>query len=194
LLVAAGASALVFSGIVLIVAFIGGDAVVTRIEKIGTEVETLDNSGINRNRIWSSTVDLIKARPLVGSGFGAYEVAISEFDSSSGNYDLKQAHNDYLEILANGGIVGLLLFAMFAVVVILRVFEILRGSESFRNACCFGAVVGIFGVLIHNFVDFGLHVLINALMFVVLVVIAIARIKNIEMIDDTSGIPRRLVI
>jgi hypothetical protein len=41
-------------------------------------------------------------------------------------------------------------------------------------------MTGIFGVLLHSMVDFGLHIIINALIFIVLVVIATARIPQFE--------------
>ena len=40
-----------------------------------------------------------------------------------------------------------------------------------------GALVGIFGVAIHSFVDFGLHMTINALVLFVLIVIAVYKDK-----------------
>jgi O-antigen ligase len=182
ILIASGSCVLVFALIVVMVAFVGGDAVVTRIEKVGGEVETLDTSGINRNRIWYSTVEMIKARPVFGSGLGSYEVAITEFDTSDGTYTLRQAHNDYLEVLASAGIIGFLLFTAFAAFVVVRTTKIFRLSDPFRTSCCFGAAIGLLGVLVHSLVDFGLHVPVNALLFVVLIVIATVRIRDVEVI------------
>ncbi|MEK7856077.1 MAG: O-antigen ligase family protein, partial [Acidobacteriota bacterium] len=170
---------LVFGTIVLMIAFVGGDAVVSRLEKLDREVGiSEDNSRVNRNRIWHSTIDLIRARPVLGSGFGSYEVAITEFDTSSGKFVLKQAHNDYLEIAANGGFVSLIFFGVFAFLVIRRSLKNLGSRSRLRSACCFGALIGIFGVMIHNFVDFGLHLMVNALIFVVLIVIATADLRG----------------
>lgn len=170
--VAVGLSGLILGLIVFTVAFVGGDAVASRVEKLSGEVETVENSGVNRKLIWSSTVDLIKDKPLLGSGFGAYAQAIPRFDGSAGRLSLWQAHNDYLEILANGGILGFVLFACFGVLLAVRISRNLASDDAFRRSCCFGASIGMFGVLIHSFVDFGLHILINALIFTVLVVIA----------------------
>ncbi len=174
--VALGLCGLLLGLIVVTIAFVGGDAVVTRIEKLGGEVETIDNTRVNRKLIWNSTLDLIKDKPILGNGFGGYAAAIPAFDKSGGKFVLKQAHNDYLEILANGGIVGFGFFAAFGVIASLRILKNLKSKDSFRRSCCFGAAIGIFGVLIHSFVDFGLHIMINALVFVVLIVIGTANI------------------
>lgn len=177
---ASGLAVVVFGSIVFIVAFVGGDAVVSRIEKIDSEIEAADNGRVNRNRIWRSTVELIKARPILGSGFGAYETAITEYDTSSGRFTLKQAHNDYLEILANGGLAALALFSIFGFLVFRRARENIAAVDPFRAACSLGAAVGIFGVLIHSIVDFGLHAVANALIFILLIVAATAVIKSSE--------------
>lgn len=162
----------VFVLMVTTIAFIGGDAVVSRIEKIESELGTVDSDVINRKHIWTSTIELFRNDPILGAGFGGYAAAITRFDSSGGEFSLEQAHNDYLEILANGGIIGFALFGAFAAIVFSRILKNLTSSDPFTQSTCFGAVLGISGVLIHSLVDFGLHILINALILAVLVVIA----------------------
>lgn len=154
------------------IAFVGGDRVVTRLERVRDEVEQQSDLRMNRGTIWNITIDLIKARPVTGAGFGSYAAAITRFDHSDGSWALEQAHSEYLEILANGGVVGLALFGAFVVLVVKRAAYGLRAEDPLIRSTCFGASIGIFGVLIHSLVDYGLHVPINALICVVLVVIA----------------------
>lgn len=161
--------------IVALVAFIGGDPVVTRLEVLDREF-TSEQSRVNRALIWESTIEMVKERPFLGSGFGAYATAITKFDPTNGRFYLQQAHSDYLEILANGGLVAAILFAVFGVLTGSRMITNLRSSDRFRQACCFGALIGIFGVMIHSFLDFGLHVMVNALVFIALIVIGTAKI------------------
>lgn len=170
----AGLCGLVLALIVVTISFVGGDAVVSRIEKIKHEVQTVDPTVVNRRHIWNSTIELIKSEPILGVGFGAYATAIPRFDSSGGEFALEQAHNDYLEILSTGGIVGFVLFGVFGAMVFSRISKNLRSGDPFTQSSCFGAALGILGVLIHSLVDFGLHVMINALILAVLVVIATA--------------------
>ena len=173
---ATGVCVLVLGIFVVLVAFVGGDRVVTRLEKIDTEVGRVDDTHGNRAAIWESTLELIKSRPILGSGFGAYAAAITKFDESSGSFPLEEAHSEYLEILANGGIVAAILFGIFAVLVGVRLIRNMRSEDRFRRACCFGAMIAIFGVVIHSFVDFGLHILVNALVFVVVIVVGAANV------------------
>ena len=86
---ATGLSGLVLGLILVTIAFVGGDTVVSRIEKLGGEVEAVDNTRVNRHLIWNSTLELIKDKPILGSGFGGYAAAIPAFDASGGKYTLE---------------------------------------------------------------------------------------------------------
>jgi O-antigen ligase len=87
----------------------------------------------------------------------------------------QEAHNDYLELLASGGLVSLALGIWFAVVVCKRTLANLIAANRFRRAACYGAAIGIAGVAVHSLLDFGLHMLVNALVFTTLIVIATSK-------------------
>src|SRR5207247_10577737 len=84
---------------------------------------------------------------------------------ASGASTPEQAHNDYLELMASGGIVGLALFAWFAAIVLKQARGNLHSQNSFRRAACFAALIAITGVAVHSLVDFGLQRMLKALLF-----------------------------
>lgn len=180
LLISSAIACTVFIIAVFTVAFVGGDTVTTRIESIQNEVGENQEKRVNRLAIWKPTLEIIKERPLLGVGFGGYSAAITQYDKSSGKFSIQQAHNDYLEILANGGIIAFIFVLIFGYIFINKATKQLKSRSPLRRASCFGAILGIIGVAIHNFVDFGLHPLINAMIFTVLVVIATAKIPSSE--------------
>lgn len=155
--------------------WVGGDVMVTRLASLPGEIKTdarEPHAGGRRREVWSATWQLVKAHPLTGSGFGAYGVAITKFHDGSGKWTPEAAHNDYLELLASGGLAGVGLVVWFGFIFIRRARHQLLSAEVQRRAACLGALTGIFGVMAHNVVDFGLHVTTNAVMFIALVVIA----------------------
>ena len=157
------------------VVWMGGDPVVSRLEATSTEFsdEGIDmREGARRMEIWRATWELIKDNPFAGVGFGGYWVAIPKYHDASGNWTPQRAHNDYLELAASGGLIGITLGAWFVIALAKRSRECLQSLDSFRRAACLGAVAGIVGVAAHSFVDYGLHITVNALIFVALVVIA----------------------
>jgi O-antigen ligase len=157
------------------VKWVGGETVVTNFEMSGTDFSnqaTYNHSNTSRKDMWSATWRMIKDHPLAGTGFGGYWIAVTKYHNGSGEVTPQQAHNDYLELFASGGLIGAGLSIWFVVLVGKRVRQYLRSRDSFRRAVCLGAVTGILGIAIHSFVDFGLHITINALVCTVLLVIA----------------------
>jgi O-antigen ligase len=105
-------------------------------------------------------------------------VAITAYHDASGSLTPQEAHNDYLELLSSGGLVGVALGVWFAVALIRLTGKNLKSADRFGRAARFGAVMGIAGVAVHSLVDFGLHLIANALVFVILIMIATARIDS----------------
>jgi len=155
---------------------VGGDPMVSKLDKIPGELNPSSQRNSSRLNFWRATWQLIKDHPLAGSGFGAYWIAISPYYDSAGHVVPYQAHNDYLELLASGGIIGTLLVVWFVIVLVKRAREQLRSPDRFRRAVCFGALAGLFAAAVHSAFDFGLHNNVNALVFMSLVVLATSNV------------------
>ncbi len=158
--------------------WLGGEQLASRIEETRGEFDlATDESrqGASRNEIWRSTWQMFKANPIVGVGMNGYWAAIPAYHDASGMLTPQEAHNEYLELLSSGGIIGLAIGAWFALVLFRRIRENLRSPNRFRRTTCFAASLGIIGVAVHSLLDFGLHMIVNALVFMALVVIATCR-------------------
>jgi O-antigen ligase len=147
---------------------VGGADVFTRL--LGTA--NADDPTTGRAHFWSVTLDVIKAYPIVGSGLGSFSVIYTRYDSRNGFYRLEQSHNDYLQTLADGGIIGGILGLGFLVVLFGRGFAVRETDDKFRRGVATGALAGCFAVLIHSFFDFTLHTTSNALLFLILAALA----------------------
>lgn len=176
--------------LIVSISWVGGEPLVSQLERapgdfIKEGSEQLRNT--SRRDIWLASWRLFEAHPIIGSGFGGYWVAVTKHHNASGDYTPQQAHNDYLEILAGGGLLGAFLIALtiFAFVRVAR--SQLNASDRFRRAACYGALVGLAGIAVHSLVDFGLHVTINALVFVALAVIATVEIPASHNSSESSG-------
>jgi O-antigen ligase len=157
------------------VIWIGGAPLVASLEAVPGEVgEQTDNSrwAVRRWDIWPATLDLIKDHPVAGVGFGGFWMSITEYHNASGEMTPQEAHNDYLEFAASGGLVGLALGAWFLYVFIRAARKHLRGRDRFVRAAKCGALLGLSGVAVHSTLDFGLHIPINAVLFITLVVLS----------------------
>lgn len=166
------------------VVWVGGERVVSNMSTVGEELgaqgsEAATRWNTRRVDIWRATWEMFKDHPVVGVGFGGYWVAIPQYHDASGEYTPQQAHNDYLELLASGGLIGFALLLCFVFVFLRRARATLRGGDdAFRRAACVGALAGLFGVAVHSLFDFGLHMTANAALFVALVAVATADVKE----------------
>jgi O-antigen ligase len=155
--------------------WVGGDPLALHLEAVPGEFGVTQSDQFTRayrSTIWPMTWQMIKGHPVAGIGFGGYWIAITKYHHGSGEMTPQEAHNDYLDLLASGGLIGAVLVIWFVVLAGKRVSQCLRSADSFGRAACLGALAGILGVVIHSVVDFGLHITINALVFLILVVIA----------------------
>jgi putative inorganic carbon (HCO3(-)) transporter len=160
--------------------WVGGDRLASSFEAARTEWNPTaagSHEGATRNEIWRATWRMFEAHPVFGVGLGGYWIAITAYHNASGTLTPQEAHNDYFELLASGGAVGFALGVWFAMAVYRLTRENLKSASRFGRAACFGATLGITGVAVHSLVDFGLHMMVNALVFVILVMIATARIE-----------------
>jgi O-antigen ligase len=167
-------------GIFIGTVWVGGDRLVTSLGEVSSEInpQTHISSGATRNEIWRASWKMFTAHPMLGVGLGGYWVAITAYHDAPGTLTPQEAHNDYLELLASGGIVGLAIGVYFAIAVFRRVRENLASENRFQRAVSLAAVLGLTGVVVHSMVDFGLHMMINALVFVVLIAIATKRLET----------------
>jgi O-antigen ligase len=153
-----------FAGVVLL----GGESVLSRF--VGTV--NSDDPTTGRAHFWSVTTDIIKTHPFLGTGLGAFAVVYTRYDSRNGLFRLEQAHNDYLQVLSDGGIVGAALGLFFIVMLFRMGFARRESRDEFRSGVAVGALAGCFAVLVHSFFDFTLHTTSNALLFLVLAALA----------------------
>jgi len=157
-------------------AWLGGDTVADRVASVSEEVttEASDATRSGRKDIWAATWASFAAHPLAGVGFGGYWVAVSERHGGSGGLVPQQAHNDYLEVLASGGVLGAAVVLVFLLLLVRQSSARLRAGSPFARAAALGALTGLCGVAVHSLVEFGLHVPSNAFAALALAAVAAA--------------------
>ena len=171
--------ALLLAGLVVVILFgtvwVGGDRLVTKFTAASTEfgvAESGERSGVTRNEIWRASWKMFTAHPVLGVGLGGYWIAITKYHDASGVSTPQEAHNDYLELLSSGGLVGLAIGIWFVSTLIVRVRQNLSSPDGFQRSVCVAALLGLTGVAVHSLFDFGLHLLLNTFVFLILVALA----------------------
>ena len=108
---------------------------------------------------------MVEDHPAFGVGLGAYATAFTAYDRGAGVFVVQQAHNDYLQLLAEGGLVGAALGAFFLAFLSISAWRGLQRRDPVAQGVALGATAGCFGLLMHSLVDFNLQIPSNALAF-----------------------------
>jgi len=142
--------------------FIGGDNTLTRV----ADTASTDDFTTNRIAIWRVTTDVVSEHFPFGAGFGAFRTAYSPHDPGSGVQRVEQAHNDYLQVLADGGIPGAIIGVVFLVAFFRTARRALGAEDKNLKAIALGLTCGVIAILVHSLFDFVLHTTAVALMFI----------------------------
>jgi len=131
--------------------------------KLFTESESVD---LYRVHMWRDTLPMIRDHLWLGSGLDTFSVLSDSYRTFPSSAHWAQAHNDYLQWLAETGLVGAALALWFLWTLGRTVAEKMRlAAESRTRQLVVGAALGCLLVLLHSLVDFPLRIPANALLF-----------------------------
>ncbi|HXG84682.1 MAG TPA: hypothetical protein VNI84_11705, partial [Pyrinomonadaceae bacterium] len=115
---------------------------------------------------------------ILGTGLDSFGVSFTRYDTWNGNMRVEQAHNDYLQILADAGILGFICVLSFIVLLFWQSLRIVgKSSDNFRRNVAVGALAGCFGIIVHSFFDFPLRTPANGYFFLLFAVLATATVN-----------------
>jgi len=133
-------------------------------------------SVVTRTEYWRGAWQMFLDHPIAGVGLGAFPTAYPSYGHSSAkNERLEQAHNDYLQLLADTGLIGALVGLWFLFELIRtarRQFQMLARARNQDRALAIGGYVAMLGIAVHSFLDFNLQIAANALLFLLVVALA----------------------
>ena len=113
----------------------------------------------DRTQLWLPLLRLIPKFPIIGSGLGtlAQLEPSTRTDGMLGDFYLEYAHNEYLQLAIETGIVGLLCGCGFLLMLTLKVAKRIRDSR--HNAWLYvGLLFSLSTIALHSFAEFGLAV------------------------------------
>jgi len=132
-------------------------------------------TGEGRWPIWRDTIRMISAFPVFGCGLGNYGTGFLRFQTAVVERAFDHAHNDYLELASELGLVGFLIFGAFALLIFVRAVRVARhGPDRATRILALGSIGAMVAIAIHSVADFNLYVPANALVLVCILGIAAA--------------------
>jgi O-antigen ligase len=155
--------ALLVVGIGVGTLWIGLDSLVSRVSSssasAGHEFFT------SRGWIWRDTVAMIRANPVTGVGLGAFETAYPRYSKSDGTLLVNYAHNDYLQVAADAGMIGAALAVWFIVLLWRAIAAGLKSRDPLIGGLALGYAGSVVAIGLHSLFDFNLQIPANSLLF-----------------------------
>jgi O-antigen ligase len=147
-----------------------GDRIQEFVESTGGQVSEVD-----RLVTWRASTAMLRDFPLTGSGFGSFPDVFPAYQPAGEYKRWNKVHNDYLEVLLEGGAIAgfLLLWLMWnywrRAVGVFR-----RQPGTPRDYATIGLVLGLVALSLHALFDFNHQIPANALLFTTLAAMAVA--------------------
>jgi O-antigen ligase len=131
---------------------------------------------------WRDTASIIADFPVFGTGPGTYWMAMLIYQTGDRTAFYEEAHNDYLQVAAEGGV---LLAVPVACAIVFGVAEIRRrfreaDAEPVRHWIRIGAVGGLIGIGTQSVVEFTLQMPGTRVLFITLAAIAMHRRDRVK--------------
>jgi putative inorganic carbon (HCO3(-)) transporter len=128
-----------------------------------------------RTDLWVEAIPLIRAYPLFGCGLGGYETAFSRFKISGVLVTDDFVHNDYLQLLAELGLVGFVIGAALAFSVVrMALRSAMKSSDPEARYFAVACVGALSAIALHSLADFNLYIPANAMLLAWIAGVAVA--------------------
>ena len=185
----AGGRHLYVGGVVLLAAFatvswLGVNQVLARFSTLQTLEVTQSKRASMRRGTWRIFLD----HPVLGTGLGTLQQVYPPYETLYDGKIVNHSHNDYLEALAETGILGGACCAWFLAALFIGALQFLQSQgNSFANTLRLCGWTACCGLLVHSLVDFNLHIPSNLLLFLAMSLLATAEIAP----ENQRGAHRR---
>ncbi|MCC7300579.1 MAG: O-antigen ligase family protein [Verrucomicrobia bacterium] len=152
----------------------------------------------SRPQAWLDTIPMIADRPVCGFGPGNYGPVYEEYRErvKAVRVEMVHAHNEYLELLAEYGLVGGLLVLCLLITVCVKLIRFIRTADRSYHALPAVALLGaLAGTAVHGFFDFELRIFPNALMLSLFAGCAVAPLMQTTPVKGPgrSAVPQWIV-
>ncbi|PYT77264.1 MAG: hypothetical protein DMG40_24050 [Acidobacteria bacterium] len=131
--------------------------------------------------------------PVMGTGPGTLQIVYPPYETLYDGKIVNHSHNDYLEALAETGMLGGLGCAWFLAVLFVKSFSRFRQNDfSFPGTLRLSGIVASTGFLVHALVDFNFHIPANLWLFFLMAFLATADIQKVPPSPVSERQHRRL--
>lgn len=119
----------------------------------GADIDEANYAVIERLAHWQAGAEMARDNLWLGVGFGNYEPAYPDYALLNWPFPLGHAHNYYLNIVAETGVVGATAYLLFWIAVFLQALRLLRLLDWPQRGIALGLLAGWTALATHHLVD-----------------------------------------
>ncbi len=151
----------------------------TVLSRINLDFLSNDSTNVYRRYLWKLALQTFADNPVLGAGLGSFGFFLPSHAKATG-YLISHAHNFYLHILAETGLLGFLALFGYMVGAMYIAFKLFRSSSCRQTRfLSLGIMAGCMGLLVHGAVDATLY-LPQLSIFIWLLVAVIRNLGDLE--------------
>lgn len=134
---------------------------------IGKGSQVLSQKG--RLGQWQQTINLIKDFPLLGTGWGTYALVFPRYKILEDSLNFSHAHNDYLEIISETGLIGFAILIFGTGVFFWQIVKMwFKSNDYYIEGVGLGGLSACLAVFLYSLVDSNLYLLVNVSLLIVI--------------------------
>jgi O-antigen ligase len=157
--------------VVVLLVWLGGGELSRRVATLGPSHAEI--SADTRFNISRDGLRMFLKKPVLGWGLGTFPVVYPQFRTFYTNFFVNEAHNDYLQLLVEMGLLGFGTMLWVLLTLYIRAFKKMGNwTGEVSGATALACVLGLSGILVHSAFDFNLQIPANAALFYVLCTVA----------------------
>jgi O-antigen ligase len=119
---------------------------------------------------------MFKQRPIMGWGLGTFSIVDPQVRTFHTNLFVDHTHNDYLQILAETGVLGFCMFLWLLEIALRRAIRKIRYDRlHFNGLIGLATLLAVVGIIVHSLVDFNLRIPANASLFFAVCTVACSK-------------------
>lgn len=134
--------------------YTGIDPVLARYESVGME----RRSEQDRVALWRDAWPMIKKNPIFGQGLGSFQWTYPSYERVEPDIPAKYAHSDYVQAVAEVGVVGLLLLLWAAGSLWKTALKNLRSEDPLVSGIGLATIGALTAIFLQEITDYGLYI------------------------------------
>ena len=119
----------------------------------GVDITSLNYAVVERLAHWQAALNMATDSPWLGVGLGNYEIAYNDFRLLNWNHALGHAHNYYLNILGEAGIIGLFGYLLMWLMLVFFAWRTKAHPDPTVRFAAIAIIASILYLAIHGLLD-----------------------------------------